>query len=167
MVILVDSERSYYIKFHLNLNTSSPFRPRKLYLGYKSNKPSDIPFWNLKNYKGVTCWNKGSRITQRLLSILIEYCPSLTSVDLSNYTQMTDAWLRVLSENCHGLTYVNLSCCTRITDTGITALAQSCHGLTYLDLSGCKGIKYCNIKELKKPYPWIGLTGRSHLNFLD
>ena len=53
-----------------------------------------------------------------------EECPQLSSVDLSDCDQITDACVIALSQGCPQLSSLNLSGCNEITDACVTALSQ-------------------------------------------
>ena len=71
----------------------------------------------------------------------VEAWPSeLTTVSLSECSNLTDGAVEALASHCPGLTTVDLSYCHNLTDGAVEALASHCRGLTTVSLYGCKNL---------------------------
>ena len=95
-------------------------------------------------------------LTDAAITDLAARCPGLTSINLSGCYNLTDAAITALAARCPGLTSIDLSGCHNLTDAAITALAARCPGLTSIDLSGCHNLTDAAITALAARCP--GLT---------
>ncbi len=98
---------------------------------------------NLSNYRVKQVDNlQYVDIIYCVMVSLIQHCPGLLSVNLSNTAFTCDELLTELTTHCTGLTQLDLGGCFRVLDVGVTALVTACTSLTVLNVNGC-GIVDC------------------------
>jgi Leucine-rich repeat (LRR) protein len=99
-----------------------------------------------KHRKFVKC--KYVTVTDQELSLMINICSNLHTLDLSYCDKITDVGLKELAKltNLHTL---DLSYCDEITDVGVKELAKLTN-LHTLDLSYCDKITDVGVRELAK-----------------
>lgn len=114
-----------------------------------------------------TYWEKldfypiSSLLDQRILK---HFCKTtagcLTSLNLKNCFQITDAELKGVSLTCVNVTTLSLSNCWPVTDRGIKYIARNVKGITSLDISYCSQVhgigfenhKWSNLRFLSISY---------------
>ncbi|KNC55009.1 hypothetical protein, variant [Thecamonas trahens ATCC 50062] len=72
--------------------------------------------------------------------VVVEMCPNLTTLNLYNCSNITDAAVVTLAGGCPNLTTLYLDYCSNITDAAVVALAGGCPNLTTLGLRNCSDI---------------------------
>merc|ERR1712166_430386 len=82
-------------------------------------------------------WVRGRKdVTDTGLASLAAGCRAITTLDLSECSQITDTGLASLTAGCSAITTLYLGDCKQITDTGLASLAAGCTSITTLDLMG-------------------------------
>lgn len=84
-----------------------------------------------------------------LLELLNTHLPALTSIDVSNSSNLLDSVIKTIAKNCRRLTSINLSGCYQLTNAAIETLATNCPGLTSISLQSC-GFTSAGIHALAK-----------------
>ncbi|KAF9974079.1 SCF ubiquitin ligase complex subunit [Actinomortierella ambigua] len=77
------------------------------------------------------------KTTEEGLRTLLQACPGLYSLDLSEIPHVSDTLVKFIAEHCSQLHTLYLAGCTTITDTAIVALAKRCSRLKRIKLSQC------------------------------
>ena len=95
----------------------------------------------------------GMDITDKQLETIVKTFPNLTSLNLAECEDITDAGLAHLAQ-LHALTSLDLAYCSNITDAGLAHLAQL-HALTSLNLYGCSNITDAGRDSLKQKLPQL------------
>src|SRR5690348_11291200 len=85
---------------------------------------------------------------EELIKLIDKHQTTLTSINLSECTRLTDKSIKYLAK-LKNLTTLNLTSCFQITDAAIKDLSQL-QNLTTLNLTGCNRITDAAIKDLSK-----------------
>jgi hypothetical protein len=88
---------------------------------------------NLSRY-GIDC---GTTITDSVVQELCTIQPHLTSLDLSNCVEVSDAGLWAIARHCKHLQTLTLAGCDKITHNGLRSLAFAGDTITALDFNHC------------------------------
>lgn len=80
-------------------------------------------------------------ITDQITRSLVNYCPSLREISMSDCPQLSDFVCFELSAKLRSnLKYLSLAKCEQITDAGLKQIAKHCNKLRYLNLRGCEAV---------------------------
>ncbi len=99
-----------------------------------------------------------SRVTGRAsFEVLCSYCRSITYLNLTNCSSVSDYAMTHFSENgMPMLSHILMSGCNKVTNTGIEWLASGCPNLVLLNLKGTK-VTLTSLKLLHDFYPMCEL----------
>lgn len=87
-------------------------------------------------------------ISSEGIRTLVQHCPTITSLNLSN-TPLTDPALLHIASSLPNLKYLSLAGCLHITDTAFIKFLSKCADhLLHLDISHCKSLTSNSIKSL-------------------
>mmetsp|Transcript_26678 Transcript_26678/g.48672 ORF Transcript_26678/g.48672 Transcript_26678/m.48672 type:complete len:216 (-) Transcript_26678:202-849(-) len=92
-------------------------------------------------------------LTDDAVATLAEHCPGLTSINLSWCHNLTDGAAVALAEHCPSLTSVNLSWCQNLNDGAVVTLAEHCSSITSVKLSWCHNLTYESVTSLMEFCP--------------
>jgi Leucine Rich repeat len=79
--------------------------------------------------------------------------PSLTFIDLSDCTSITNAGISIIAEGCIQLETILLGGCLGLTDAALVSIGQHCHYLRVLDLCSCSFITDDGLADLVQGCP--------------
>lgn len=92
-----------------------------------------------------------SLLTDKAIIAIAEKCAvSITSLDLTETSGITDQSLIMISQWYIVLKFLYLSYCYLITDIGVSAIIQKCRRLCELDVSHCSEVKNPFSMEIPK-----------------
>ena len=97
---------------------------------------------------GISCLAKGcihllviglrlscDQLTDASLAAIGVSCWGLTSIDMSDNSNMTDGGISCLAQGCIHLQSINIGgSCSQLTDASLVAIGESCRGLTIIDM---------------------------------
>ena len=169
-----DNQRSSRTGLTYDLNIGSE-RPDWWYDGTNANvtkvvfdpsfadaRPTTTYYWfynmqSLQTIEGIEYLNT-SAVTD--MSYMFQYCPALTSLDVSHFNTSRVTNMNAMFDNCSGLTSLDLSSFNTSKVTNMSYMFDGCSGLKSLDLSyfntsyvtdmrnmfsGCSGLKSLNL----------------------
>ena len=125
-------------------------------------RPTTTYYWfynmqSLQTIEGIEYLNT-SAVTD--MSYMFQYCPALTSLDVSHFNTSRVTNMNAMFDNCSGLTSLDLSSFNTSKVTNMSYMFDGCSGLKSLDLSyfntsyvtdmrnmfsGCSGLKSLNL----------------------
>lgn len=77
------------------------------------------------------------QISKALMSALVESCPLLTSVDLSNAALVIDEDIDILTKGLPKLSHLHLRNCFKLRDGALASIVRNCTDLKVANFSGC------------------------------
>jgi len=98
---------------------------------------------------------RNNNLTDAMVEVVAEKCPSVVSIDLTACSQITDLAVIAIANSCPNLVSLNLSKCRNITDVAVDAIANSCPHLTDLDLTCCFNITDAAVVALAAAGPHL------------
>lgn len=81
--------------------------------------------------------NAKNWLTDGLLLPVLENCPKLLKIDLTNCSSISNSCLQTISTNCSHVTSLMLRECHWVSEAGITNVLLNCPDISHLDLTGC------------------------------
>eukprot|EP00300_Choanocystis_sp_HF-7_P029749 c3729_g1_i1.p1 GENE.c3729_g1_i1~~c3729_g1_i1.p1 ORF type:complete len:542 (+),score=79.38 c3729_g1_i1:108-1733(+) len=96
-----------------------------------------LPFWS--HLASIDLTGCGKSITDATVNAIAHSCgASLTSVDLSFCSDVSDQAVLVLAHCAPSLRFLSLAMCRRVTDDGLIEIARNCEGLEHVSVAGCR-----------------------------
>ena len=80
---------------------------------------------------------------------------TLTTLNLTYCSKITDAALEAVASGCKQLTKLNLAYCSNITDAAVVAVASGCKQLTTLNLHSCSNITDAAVQAVVSVCPHL------------
>lgn len=103
----------------------------------------------LRNLRSLSIANPGrGKLSDEVLSLILESNPSLEELDLSWQSQLTKQSLEKIPQRLPHLRDLKLANCNQVTDSELNALIHSCPKLNSLNIDFCKKLSVKSIENL-------------------